>query len=99
MSYHNYWSFEADEAHREGHHDGRYRRNSFDYDRHSDNEIDKTYFEGRRDEEREEERREEQRREELEQEQRDADRRHQDHLEQQRCEEIEMRQSDELQNL
>jgi len=59
MSYHNYWSWEANEAHQKGHEDERYRRNSYDYEEYRGWEIDEAYFQGRRDERQEEERRRE----------------------------------------
>ena len=70
----HYWSWEADEAFRKGKEDGRYyHENSFEYDRYSDRERDKAYYDGieeakderRREEEREQERQEEERQERL----------------------------------
>lgn len=66
----HYWNYSSTEAHNKGERDASYEcRASHEYDRHSDNERDRAYFDGYREEERrQEERREERRREEEQQE-------------------------------
>jgi flagellar biosynthesis GTPase FlhF len=61
-----YYSYEEDEAFRQGERDAKYGRRNYDYDRYSDRERDRAYFDGYREEKRrQEERREERRQEEL----------------------------------
>lgn len=81
MSHHSYWSYAADDAHKQGHRDvinGRF--SNFDFDRMRDNETDRAYFEGREDERRAEERRQEDR----DRERQEEERAHQRDLERQR---------------
>ena len=81
----HYWDYESRKAHDKGEDDARWGfRQNYNYDRYSDRERDKAYFDGYREEERrQEERREEERRqEEREQEQREYRRREQQRQEQ-----------------
>lgn len=59
----HYFSYQEDEAYREGRRDEEYGRRNYDHDRYSSDPVDQAYWEGRRDEERDEERRREEERE------------------------------------
>lgn len=60
-----YWSYEENEAYRQGKRDaGRGYRNSFEYDKHAWDGPDKAYWDGFKEQEREEQRREERKQEE-----------------------------------
>src|SRR4030042_7100903 len=52
MGYHHYWDHDSQNTHEQGHRDERMGRPNYDYDRHSDQERDRAYFEGRVDERR-----------------------------------------------
>lgn len=54
-----YFTWEEDEAYRDGYNDGRYGRRDHFRDEHFGNDIDKAYYDGLREAEREEERRRE----------------------------------------
>lgn len=60
-----YYDYESDRAYDQGRRDADVHRRDYDFDRHSDRERDRAYFDGIRDREREnQERRDEERREE-----------------------------------
>ena len=66
-----YYDYDSREAYNRGKGDERYSRRNYDYDRHSDREKDRAYFDGRKDADREErERRYQESQEEFEQEER-----------------------------
>jgi hypothetical protein len=54
----SFFTYEEDEAYREGRRDESYHRNNYDYDKYSDSDIDSAYYKGREDERREMEREE-----------------------------------------
>jgi len=57
----SYFTYEENEAYREGRRDEERHRHNFGHDRHSDDAADQAYFQGRKDEEKEERAREEDR--------------------------------------
>jgi hypothetical protein len=61
MSKGHYLNWSSDEAYEKGKRDQEYGRRDYDYDRYSDREGDKAYFDGQKDAKRDEERRREER--------------------------------------
>jgi hypothetical protein len=59
--YRSYFSYEEEEANKQGHIDEQRHRTDYDHDKYSDNPVDIAYWEGRKDEERQERIREEER--------------------------------------
>lgn len=60
----NYFSWEEEEAYKQGKRDEEYRHTDFDHDRFAYDGVDRAYYDGRKDEKDEEDRQESQRREE-----------------------------------
>jgi hypothetical protein len=75
----HYFSWEEDQAYKEGYRDSERNRRDYYHDKYSMDGVDRAYFDGRKDQEREEERREEEH-----QEEERMERRAQEHREEQR---------------